>query len=241
MTRLGAYLAALCLTALPATAETLRLGTSPDYRPFTFHGTNGQLQGFDISLGKALCQQLDAECTWVEDDFTNLLTGLEARRYDAVLAALAVTPERLQEVDFTNSYDDAQPRGIFVGIDKAFLDVEAMSIGVAAGTVHEQHLRNGNLAPRAYATTEAAYAALLSGEVDLVFGSPSELEPRVFRTSRAAQILGSEDISAGSAAIAVRKGDDALRNRLNQALASLRADGTLARLRKMGLAPGQDL
>lgn len=241
MKRSCAYLAALYLMALPAMAETLRLGTSPDYRPFAFHGAGGTLQGFDISLGKALCKQLDTKCTWVEDEFAELLPGLNAGHYDVVLAAVAITAERQQQVDFTDSYDDALPRGVFVGIDKASADVETMSIGVAAGTVHEQHLKAANLNTRSFPSTEAAYGALLAGEVDLVFGSPGELEPRVYRTSRAAAILGHEDIQAGSAAIAVRKGDTDLRLRLNKALAILRADGSLARLRKTWFSPAEDL
>lgn len=235
------YLAALCFLAMPAMGETLRLGTSPDYRPFAFHDTSGRLQGFDIALGDALCDRLKANCTWVESEFAALLAGLAAGRFDAVLAAVAVTADREKLVDFTDSYDEALPQGIFVGIDKAFSDVETMSIGVAAGTVHEQHLRKGNLAPRAYPSTAAAYDALLAGEIDLVFGSPAELEPRVFRTSRAASILGHEDIRAGGAAIAVAHGNDGLRQRLNTALAGLRADGTLSRLRKTWFAQAQEI
>lgn len=240
MKRSLTYLAALAF-AFPAAAETLRLGTAGDYRPYAFHDTNGQLQGFDIALGDALCGRIKASCTWIEDGFAKLLPGLAQGHYDAVIAAVAVTRERQAMVDFTDSYEETPPEGIFVGIDTAYADVETMSIGVASGTIHEQHLKNGNLSPRSYPTTAAAFDALMSGEVDLVFGSPGELEPRVYRTSRAASILGREDISAGSAAIAVAKGNDTLRQSLNNALAELRADGTLARLRKTWLAPSQDL
>lgn len=240
MKRALAYLAALCI-GFPAAGETLRLGTSPDYRPYAFFGPDHRLQGFDIALGDALCEQMKTDCVWVQAPFANLLTNLASGEYDAVLAALAITPERLALVTFTDSYDEASPEGIFVGLNKAFADIESMAIGVAAGTVHEQHLRNGNIKTRPYQTTAAAFQALLAGEIDLVFGSPGELEPRVFRTSRAAAILGREDIIAGATAIAVEQTNDDLRHRLNRALSALRADGSLARLRKTWLAQSTDL
>lgn len=237
---LAAYLAALCF-GLPAVAETLRLGTSPDYRPFAYFGAKNQLQGFDIALGDALCAELKAECIWVQSAFPNLLTNLADGKIDIILAALAITPERRKQIDFTEAYIQGAPQGIFVGVDAKLPDITRLTIGVATGTVHEQHLRKLGLNSRGFISSEAAFQGLLNGEVTVLFGSPGELETRAFRSGSTAHVLGYATIESGAMAMAVQKSDDSLRHRLNQALARLRRNGVLARLRKTWLAPTSDI
>ena len=72
--------------------------------PFESLDQNNQIVGFDIDLAKALCQQMQAECTFTNNAFDSLIPSLKFRRYDAVISGMDITAERSKQVDFTQPY-----------------------------------------------------------------------------------------------------------------------------------------
>lgn len=72
--------------------------------PFESIGANNEIVGFDIDLAKALCKQMQAECTFTNHAFDSLIPSLKFRKYDAVISGMDITPERSKQVSFTTPY-----------------------------------------------------------------------------------------------------------------------------------------
>jgi ABC-type amino acid transport substrate-binding protein len=155
---------------------------------------------------------------------------------------MGITPTRAAQISFGREYfpGDGQATGMFVGTHTFQNPIEGV-IAVQSGTIHEDHLKARGARILGCDTAGAALAAVLDGRADTTFGSPDFLEPKVWHTSRTLTILGTEEISAGGAAPAFRKGDDALRHRFDAALDRLGGDGTLDRLRDTWFAPSRDI
>jgi hypothetical protein len=91
---LAALLASFTFGA--SAAEKINFGISATYPPFESIGANNEIVGFDIDLAKALCKQMQAECTFTNHAFDSLIPSLKFRKYDAVISGMDITPERWQ-------------------------------------------------------------------------------------------------------------------------------------------------
>jgi polar amino acid transport system substrate-binding protein len=96
--------AGLALAGASVQAEKLRIATEGAYAPFNFIDANGKPQGFDVDIALALCEKMQAECEIVAQDWDGIIPGLQARRYDAIVASMSITAERERVVAFTQPY-----------------------------------------------------------------------------------------------------------------------------------------
>ncbi len=93
-------LKALCLgmgllCSLSSFAATeLRYGVEAEYPPFESRNASGELEGFDIELGNAICKAAQLKCSWVETSFDALIPGLVAKKFDAINSAMNITDQR---------------------------------------------------------------------------------------------------------------------------------------------------
>ncbi len=99
---LAALLASCAFGA--SAAEKINFGVSATYPPFESMDANNQIVGFDIDLAKALCKQMQAECTFTNHAFDSLIPSLKFRKYDAVISGMDITPDRSKQVSFTTPY-----------------------------------------------------------------------------------------------------------------------------------------
>ncbi|MDF2997010.1 MAG: extracellular solute-binding protein family 3 [Xanthobacteraceae bacterium] len=218
------------VTRLPS---QIRFVTTDDYPPFSFRGADGQPTGMNIDLARAICTELTVPCTLEVKPFGELIAALDAGTADAVIAGIAITRETRDASDFTDRYFRSPAR--FVARKSATLDqvtpqtVAARTIGVVAGTAHEAYLRDffAETAIRAYPNSDATLDALKRGEVDLVFGDGVQLAFWLNGTTSAnccafagGAFTESRYFGEGMG-IAVKRGNDALRQSLNYALAQL--------------------
>ncbi|MDR6433027.1 transporter substrate-binding domain-containing protein [Brucella pseudogrignonensis] len=97
-------LMSLVLTGQTFAAAQLSIATEGYLRPYNFTRPDGTLDGYEIELGKYLCQHMKVECTFVAQPFDGLITGLNAGKFDVIMAGLTATAAREQIIDFSTSY-----------------------------------------------------------------------------------------------------------------------------------------
>lgn len=140
---LAALLASFTFGA--SAAEKINFGVSATYPPFESIGANNEIVGFDIDLAKALCKQMQAECTFTNHAFDSLIPSLKFRKYDAVISGMDITPERSKQVSFTTPYYENSA----VVIAKRYLQnvcrSEGKRIGMENGTTHQKYIQDQHL------------------------------------------------------------------------------------------------
>ena len=235
---------ALALMAGTAAADMKKvtLGTEGAYPPFTWIDENGELKGFDIDIGNALCAVAGFDCTWVVQDWDGIIPGLLAKKYDAIIASMSITEERKKKVDFTRKYYTTPAR--FVRLKGSDIEISdeglvGKAVGVQRATIHENFLRDnyGDIVTiKAYATQEEAILDFVAGRVDLLLADSVALLEGFLNTpnGEGAEFVGPDFTDprwfGEGAGIAVRKGETKLLEALNRAIAAIRADGTYKKI-----------
>ncbi len=85
-------------------AGVFKIGTEGTYPPFTYHEASGHLAGFDVDIGREIAKRLGVKAEFVEGKWDGLIAGLDAKRYDAVINEVSITPERKAKYDFSDPY-----------------------------------------------------------------------------------------------------------------------------------------
>jgi polar amino acid transport system substrate-binding protein len=212
--------------------QAIRFLTETDYPPFDYAGPDGNPVGFNVDLARLLCDEIKATCTIQARRFDLLLDALNDSRNggDAVIASIAPTADARRRADFTDPYYRTPARFV-ARIDSGIGDVlpellEGKKIAVVAGTAHEAYLKEmfTEAEVRSYPNPEAARAALRNKEVDLLFGDGIALAFWLNGTDsggccafRGGPFLESRFFGEGIG-IAVKRGNDLLRQALNWAL-----------------------
>lgn len=227
---IAALFLGLCASA--SAADDIRFATEASYPPFEFVGTDNNIQGFDIDLANALCREMQANCTFTNQEFDSLIPGLRFRRFDAVIAALDITPERAKQVSFTNTYYDNS--ALFVANKGQVADVNALkgkSVGMQNGTTHQKYLtdKHTDIKPVAYSSYQNAILDLKSGRLNAVFGD-SAVVNEWLKNDPELEAVGERitdaDYFGTGFAIAVRQNNTELADKFNAALDKIKADGT---------------
>ena len=219
--------------------QSIRFLTELDYPPFDYAGTDGNPAGFNVDLARLLCAEINTTCTIQARRFDLLLDALNDRSGgDAVIASIASNAATRRQADFTDPYYRTPARFV-ARADSAIRDVlpelvEGKKIAVVAGTAHEAFLKEmfteAELHP--YPNAAAAREALRNKEVDLLFGDGISLafwlngsDSNGCCAFRGGPYLESRYFGEGIG-IAVKRGNDLLRQALNWALFRLWEKGS---------------
>ncbi|PXW68034.1 amino acid ABC transporter substrate-binding protein (PAAT family) [Loktanella sp. PT4BL] len=235
---LASAVGAIALMAGMATAEPLRIGVEGAYPPFSQKEADGSLSGFDIDIALALCEELERECELVEQEWDGMIPALIANKYDAIVASMSITEDRLRLVDFSEKYYQTPSR--FVAAEGATFELTpegtaGLKIGVLRGTTLQCHVEKAfpDADLRLYNTQEDVFADLVAGRLDMQLNNTLQAIDGFLNTPQGEgfAFLGDnvddpECLGEGTG-IAVRKGDE-LAAELSTAIAAIRADGTYA-------------
>jgi polar amino acid transport system substrate-binding protein len=210
--------------------SVIRFMTETDYPPFNFAGPDGHPAGFNVDLARLLCEEIKVACTIQMRRFDTMIDAISNNRGDAIIASLAVTPQVRARVDFTDPYYRSPARFV-AKRDNALAEMkpEALAgrkIGAVGGTSFEQYLKAlfTDAEVVGYPNDEALRGALRRGEVDFIFGDAISLSFWINGTDSAncCAFSGGPFIESSyfgeGIGIAVRKGNDTLRQALNWAL-----------------------
>ena len=253
MIRRTLMFAALALATQAAVAkdwDTIRFATEGAYPPFNTVDTAGAVQGFDVDIANALCEELKARCTWVKQEWDGMIPALLSRKFDAISASMSITEERKKRVDFTDKYY-ATPLGLVARKDSGLLptleSLKGKRIGVQRGTVADNFASrfwaSQGVTVVRYARQEEAYLDLAAGRIDASWVDALMADGGFLQQPAGADYAfggglyhGSNEAEKGvigeGVGIALRKQDAALKDKLNQALAAIRANGKYDEIRK---------
>ena len=228
----------------------IRMASEGAYPPFNTTTADGSMAGFDSDIGNALCEEMKAKCTWVKQEWDGMIPALVSRKFDAIIASMSITEERKAKVDFTDKYY-ASPLALIAKKGSELRpDLELLKgkkVGVQRGTVSDnfatKYWDGKGLQIVRYAKQDEAYLDLRAGRLDAAFVDYLEAyggfltKPegegydvagdRLFGRNAEEKAVIGEGIG-----IAVRKRDKELTEKLNQALAAIRANGKYDAIQK---------
>ena len=187
-------IAALMIFFSSAQADSIRIGTEGAYPPWNAKDESGKLIGFEVELANWLCIYMGADCTLVEQDWDGMIPGLIMRKYDAIMAGMSITDERMKTINFSQGYADEvaslavmkgsslegmdTPKAINLStgggdVKKALKTLTAAlagkTIGVQTATIHQNFLESGDVGSvkvRTYKTQDEVNLDLAAGRID---------------------------------------------------------------------------
>jgi arginine/ornithine transport system substrate-binding protein len=242
-----AAVAAALLLSIPGNAsadkwDKVRIGVEGAYPPFSEVTPDGKLQGFDIDIANALCEQMGVECTLVQQDWDGIIPSLLARKYDAIIASMSITEERKQKVAFTDKYYQtpakfAKRKSADIEISKESL--AGKTVGVQRATIHDNFITEefGDAVEiKRYATQDEAYLDAAAGRLDLLLADSVAMADGFLKTDNGKdwEFVGPDFTDpkyfGEGAGIAIRKQDTDLLEKFNKALGEIRSDGTYQKI-----------
>ena len=221
--------ATLIPTEMPAWEpdEAVRLGTSADFPPANFINEKGEIDGFERELGDELCRRMEVECSWVRNDWVTIIPNLLAGDYDAIVAGMAATPERDEQIEFTQSYLPNTPSA-YVALAGSGDDAVNGRVAVQVNTIQQDYLDDAGVTRIITLPGEDAVEAVRRGEADAAFADKSFLQTFVDESAGELVFVGPEvEFDTNHVGIGVRDGDIGLKSRLNAAISAMKGDGTL--------------
>ncbi|VEJ45069.1 transporter substrate-binding domain-containing protein [Bartonella vinsonii] len=224
-----------------ANAQTLKIANEGSYPPFSYIDSNNKLQGFDIDISYALCQKMNVKCILITQDFEGMIPGLLAKKYDAIIASLALTQERLQKIDFTDPYYNTE-LAIIVSKDSEIKEIsteafKGKNLGVQSNTTQaayaEDHYASEGANIKLYPTIIEVNRDLLSHRLDAVIVDKLKALNWLKNEGKdCCQLLGTLEETKFPIAIALRQNNNDLKNKFNKAIKEIRLDGTYDKIMK---------
>jgi len=223
--------------------DTLRFGIEAAYPPFESKSASGQLQGFDIDVGNAVCAKLTMKCVWIENAFDGLIPALQARKFDVINSAMNITDKRKQSIEFT--------KPIYVvpivmvarrssGLLPDAKSLQGKRVGVLQASSQEdflkRHWASAGVTVVSYGDQDQVYADLVAGRLDAAVQEAQTAQDGFLGKSAGQDyaIVGkplSDPSTLGEGTgWGLRKGDKTLVAKVDAALDALKKDGTLTSL-----------
>ncbi|MGR3291235.1 MAG: transporter substrate-binding domain-containing protein [Paracoccaceae bacterium] len=227
-------------------AETLRVGMECTYAPFNYKTADGELAGYDVDVANGVAEIIGADLEFVCQEWGGMIPALLANKFDLIIASMSITETRLEKIDFSGPYRKSEGRLIGNAdadlnlFDDAGNPIAANFAGLRVGlerasTYHswfEAELPDAKLV--IYDSNEPLYLDLQNGRTDIIMTNPMKAYLRFL----------SDDVGKGFAivsppideekyfgvgvGIALRKGEDDLRDRLSAAIKELVNNGSLS-------------
>ncbi len=228
--------AVTCLASCAGSSDKLVMATNAAFPPYEFKDDNDAFAGIDVELAQKIAEKMGKELEIMDVDFGAIIGGVETGKYDIGVAGMTVTDERLQSVNFSDTY----AKGVQVIIVKEGSDIKTVDdlststakIGVQQDTTGHIYasdtVENGGYGEDrviSYKTGADAVQALISDKVGCVI-IDNEPAKSFVEANEGLKILETTYVEEDYA-IAINKEDTELLEEVNKILGELKADGTL--------------
>lgn len=227
--------------------NVLNVVTDAKWPPFTFVGEDGKtLEGFEVDLLKAIAEKLGVDVKQTSIEFSAMIPGVQANRYDIAMMAVSETPERRKTLSFVDyAY---LTMGAFTLVDNKDTDVELSSlcdktVGVQSGTNFVDFVEQdfskyckslGKAVPKKleFASADAVYLSLYSGRADFIVAATSIAGDVSAKAPRPVKVVTGEVFPKNLIGIAYLKEKTQLGEAILAGLEAIQADGTYDRILK---------
>ncbi|MBU9809894.1 transporter substrate-binding domain-containing protein [Rahnella sp. C60] len=212
---------------------TLRVGDCLSFAPFGFYDKDGNPDGYDVDLAKALAKEMGVKLEMVNTTSANRIPNLQTNKVDVVFCNFTRNLERAKEIGFTNPYVVASEAMLVrkeSGIKSAH-DMAGKTIATVKGSTNGDEVRSMGIDVKIqeYDSSQAAILAVKQGQADAMIEDnnflayQAKLDPTLAVTNEALVPLEYN-------AFGVKQGDQAWLNYLNEFLFEINASGENARL-----------
>ena len=209
--------------------NTLVMATNATFPPYEYV-EGDEIVGIDPEIAAAIADELGMELQIEDVDFDSIVAGVASGKYDMGMAGMTVDPDRLESVNFSDSYATGI-QSIIVKEGSPIQSVDDLSsstkIGVQQGTTGAQYAADdyGQDAVVNFNKGADAVQALVTDKVDCVI-IDNEPAKSFVEANPGLKILDTE-YAVEDYAICVAKDNDELLDKINDALARLKEDGTV--------------
>lgn len=214
--------------------KVLKVGMEGTYAPYTYHGEDGELTGYEVEVASAIAEKMGYQVEFIETEWDSMFAALDAGNFDVVMNQVTITDERLEKYDFSTPYIYSKPI-LIVAADnediKSFEDVQGKKAAEGLTSNFSNIARSYGAEIVGQDKFALAMELVISGEADCTIND--ELTYAYWRTQKGDTqstkiVAESEDVN--SSAIVIRKGREELLAKINAAVEELLADGTIARI-----------
>lgn len=222
--------------------KKVRVAIEGAYPPFSQVTADGKLVGFDVDIAVALCEAMGAEPVLVTQDWDGMIPGLLARKYDTIIASMSITDERLKKVDFSNKYYQTPAKFMVKkGLipDFSLDSLKGKTVGVQRETVHDKYLTDvygKDVEIKRYGSLDDAYLDVDAGRIDILMADSVALMDGFLSQDKGKgyEFVGPDMVDpkwfGPGIGAAVRKQDSELKDKLNAAIDTIRANGTYEKI-----------
>lgn len=215
--------------------KVLRVGTNPDFAPFEFSdGKSEEYQGFDMDLIRAVGKEMGYKVEIKNMNFDGLIPALEADNIDLIASGMTITPEREKSVSFSHPYYTS---GLTIMVPanakdiNSFADLKGKKIAVQLGTASMTEAQKvPDAEVKALNSSADVYVELKSGHVDAVINDRPVNAYFIKTTDDKNLRVLDEILVSQKYGFAMRKNDEELVKKVNQALYKLKENGEYAKL-----------
>ncbi|MBW2296075.1 MAG: ABC transporter substrate-binding protein [Deltaproteobacteria bacterium] len=222
--------------------KVVRVGVEGAYPPFSFTTTDGNVEGFDIDIARALVKAMGADIKLVVQDWDGIIPALLAKKYDCIIASMSITEERKKKVAFSKKYYNTPAKFVAKkGTVKEFTKetLKGKAVGVQRATTHDSYLSDNygkDVSIKRYATQDDAYLDIKAGRLDFLLADSVALFDGFLKNPEGKdfEFVGPDmtDVRwfGEGVGVAIRKGDQDLVELFNKAIVKIRADGTYKKI-----------
>lgn len=236
--------------AVQEESVTLKVGMEGTYPPFTYKNSSGELVGFEVDLANELSKRMGIDMEFICNEWDGLIPGLLAGKFDMLIATVSITPARQKKIDFSISYRASTGRFVArkgLGVNPYNEDgtpnpdaLKGSKVGVTRATTHNNYLdkKFPGVEYSLYTQTSDMLLDLQAGRIDLVFHGPIKMSASFLElpAGKDFEYVGEEiedtEIFGSGVGVAIRKGNEELLKKVNDALESIFADGTFEKINK---------
>jgi cystine transport system substrate-binding protein len=211
----------------------LYVGTEGTYKPFSYHDEKtNKLTGYDVEVAEEVAKRIGIKIQFKELPWDGMLTSLSSKKIDMVANQVGIKPERQEKFDFSTPYTVSYAQ-IVVKKDNntitSLKDVKGKKAGQTTTSNYGKMAQDAGATIVPYEDMMSAMRDVAAGRVDLSMNDRLAIAAMMKETNLPVKTVG-EQVEKSLSAFAFPKGSEKLVAEVNQAIAEMKKDGTLAKI-----------